>query len=77
MGRGKHHNTLSWWKTYDYSTGNTYILAEKFNNKSLAMSYARSCGMIVIPQSTRPITDLERENLVLKAELEMLKSIKK
>lgn len=56
----------SWWKTYDYKSGHTYILGEKFTGKTAAMAYGRQCGMIVIPQSTVPVTDLERENALLK-----------
>lgn len=64
---------LSWWKTYDYKSGHTYILGEKFTGKIAAMAYARQCGMVVIPQSTVPVSDLERENALLKKQIEEMK----
>ena len=62
----------TWWKTYDYLTGNTYILGKKFTGKTAAMAYARNCGMAVIPQSTQPISDLERENVILRNQIKKL-----
>ena len=62
----------TWWKTFDYLSGHTYILAEKFTGKTEAMAYARRCGMAVIPQSTVPISDLERENTLLKNKIKAL-----
>lgn len=63
----------TWWKTFDYLSGHTYILAEKFTGKTSAMAYARQCGMAVLPQSTTPISDLERENILLKKQIEEMK----
>ena len=64
---------LRWWKTYDYKSGHTYILAEQFAEKGQAMAYAKGCGMIILAQSTTPITDeqyrialLENENKELR-----------
>lgn len=51
---------LRWWQTYDYLTGNSYILGQKFAEKGQAIGYARGCGMAVIAQSTRSLTDEER-----------------
>lgn len=62
----------TWWKTYDYLTGNTYILGKQFTGKTAAMAYARNCGMAVIPQSTVPISDLERENAILRNQVKEL-----
>lgn len=62
-----------WWKTYDYLSGHTYILAKKFTGKTAAIAYAKSCGMVVIPQSTVSLSELEYENLLLKKKLEELK----
>lgn len=58
-----------WWKTYDYLTGKTYILAEKFTGKMDAMKFAEECGMRVIGQSTVAITDEQREIAILKNRL--------
>ena len=65
--------TPRWWKTYDYKTGHTFILGEKFAEKGQAMTYAKSCGMIILAQSTTAITDeqyrialLENENRELR-----------
>lgn len=63
---------LTWWKTFDYLTGYTYILGEKFESKGAAIAYAKRCGMTVIPQSTVPLTDLERENLLLKEQIKRM-----
>lgn len=60
----------TWWKTYDYLSGHTYILAEKFTGKTSAMEYAKRCGMAVIPQSTTPLSDMERENILLRKQIE-------
>ena len=73
MTRGKWERDKTWWKTYDYKSGHTYILGEKFTGKTAAMKYAESCGMAVLPQSTVPLTDLEYENALLKIETENLK----
>lgn len=62
----------TWWKTYDYLSGHTYILAEKFTGKTAAMAYAKSCGMAVLPQSTTALSELEYENLLLRKRLEEL-----
>lgn len=62
-----------WWKTFDYKSGHTYILAEKFTGKTAAMAYARKCGMAVIPQSTTPLSDLERENILLRKQIEEIR----
>ena len=62
----------TWWKTYDYLSGHTYILAEKFTGKVAAMVFAKKCGMAVLPQSTVALSDLEYENLLLKKKLEEL-----
>lgn len=67
----------SWYKTYDYKSGHTYILAEKFSGKTAAMKFAESCGMAVIPQSTVPITDDQREIAILKNEIKEMKETKK
>lgn len=74
MDKWKREKT--WWKTYDYKSGHTYILGEKFTWKTAAMKYAESCGMIVIPKSTVPMSDLERENAILKNEIKALKKKK-
>ena len=63
----------TWWKTYDYLSGHTYILAEKFTSKAAAIVYAKSCGMVVLSQSTVSLSELEYENLLLKKRLEELK----
>lgn len=55
-----------WWQTYDYLTGNSYILGEKFSQKGQAMAFAKSCGMAVLPQSTRALTDEEKELKILR-----------
>ena len=73
MTRGKWERDEAWWKTYDYKSGHTYILGEKFTGKTAAMEYAKSCGMIVIAQSTVPLSDLEYENALLKTEVANLK----
>lgn len=67
--RGRWEREPTWWKTYDYKSGKTYILGEKFTSKTQAMNYARHCGMIVIPESTRPITDEERRKEIELSEL--------
>lgn len=56
----------TWWQTYDYLSGRTYILGKRFTGKTAALAYARNCGMAVIPQSTIPVSDLERENAILR-----------
>ena len=58
-----------WYKTFDYLTGKTYILAEKFTGKMDAMRFAEECGMRVIGQSTVAITDDQREIAILKNKL--------
>lgn len=55
----------TWWKTFDYISGKTYILAEQFTGKTAAMGFARSCGMATLPQSTVPITDDQRKIALL------------
>lgn len=57
-----------WWKTFDYISGHTYILGQKFTGKTAAMKYAESCGMAVIPQSTHAITDEEYRRILLENE---------
>lgn len=71
MSKGK--RSPRWWKTFDYDSGHTYILGEKFAEKGDAIAFAKACGMIVISQSTEPITDeqyriavLENENKALR-----------
>jgi hypothetical protein len=63
----------TWWKTFDYKTGHTYILGEKFAEKGQAMQFAKSCGMIILPQSTVSMTDIEYRNAILENENKMLK----
>lgn len=58
MGKtGRAYKTPVWWKTYDYLSGHTYILGDRFKSKRDAMARAISDGMRVIPQSTVAITD--------------------
>jgi len=72
---GRWDREATWWKTFDYLSGHTYILAEKFTGKTAAMAYAKQCGMAVLPQSTTPVSDLERENILLRKQIEeMLKT---
>lgn len=72
MGKtGRAYKSPVWWKTYDYLSGHTYILGDKFTSKREAIARAISDGMRVIPQSTVPITDdqkriAELENYIKK-----------
>lgn len=50
----------TWWKTFDYLSGHTYILGDKYASKADAMARATSDGMVVLPQSTVAITDDQR-----------------
>ena len=63
----------SWWKTFDYRSGHTYILGEKFSEKSQAMAYAKTFDMAILPQSTVSITDEEYKNAILENENKELK----
>lgn len=62
----KREHQPMWYKTYDYLSGYMCILGHKFTSKGAAINYARSRGLLVIPRTTVPLTDLEYENLVLK-----------
>mgnify|MGYP006872988820 CR=1 FL=1 len=58
MGKiGRAYKEPVYWKTYDYLSGHTYILGDKYASKREAMARAISDGMRVISQSTVPITD--------------------
>lgn len=65
-----------WWKTYDYDSGHTYILGKKFVEKREAMSYAISCGMMVIGKSTVPITDDQYKIAILENQLKEKKIVR-
>ena len=60
MKTGRAYKTPRWWKTYDYSSGHTYILGDKFTSKREAMARAIDDGMHVIPQSTVAISDEQK-----------------
>ena len=46
----------SFWKTYDYKSGKSFILGKMFKSKADALKYARECGFWVIGKSTRKIS---------------------